>query len=117
MKDIDQSRLASTLALIVGLWVLISPAWIPMSAGAQVSTLVVGIVMVTANIVQYVARNSVPSWVNGIAAAWLFISIFVFSMSAGAVWSAVLAAIASVILALWDGAEIEHFAHRRMPAM
>lgn len=113
MKDVNQSRLATTLALVIGLWVAISPAWIPMSAAAQASTLVVGIIMVVASLVQYFVSSTIPSWVNGIAAAWLFLSVFMYGMSAGAVWSAIVSAIAVVALAVWDGVEVDHFAHNR----
>lgn len=117
MKDLSQARLASLLALLVGIWVLISPIWIGMSSGAQVSTVITGIVIIVASIVQYFVKSSIPSWINGIAAVWLFISTFVFSVSAGAAWSFILSAIATVILASWDGVEMEHFAqthHGRM---
>lgn len=109
MNELNQSRLASTLTLLVGVWVAVSPAWIAMTAAAQMSTLIVGIVLIVASIIQYFVRSSWPSWVNGLAAAWLFLSIFLYGMSVEAAWSAVLAALAVVILALWDGIEIENY--------
>ena len=117
MKDIYQSRLASALLLLVGLWVAVTPAWISMSWGAQVSTLIVGAVVAVMSITQYFVKSAIPSWIIGIAATWLIISIFTLDMSTGAAWSAAVAAIASAILALWDGAEIEHFAHHHQAAM
>lgn len=113
MKDVNQSRLATTLALLIGLWVAISPSWIPMSSSAQVSTFVVGIIMVVASIVQYFTKSVVPSWITGIAAAWLFLSVFIYGMSAGAAWSSILSAIAVIALSVWDAVEVDHFAHRR----
>lgn len=114
MKDIAQSRLATTLALLVGIWVAVSPAWITMSASAQMSTLILGIVMIVFSIAQYFIKSSIPSWVNGVAAILLFLSVFVYGMSTGAIWSATLAAIAVFILSIWDGFEVEHFAGRHV---
>lgn len=112
MKDINQSRLASVLALLVGVWVALSPAWITMSSGARISTLLTGIVIIAASATQYFIKNTLPSWINGAAAAWLFLSMFTFSMGTAAAWSAVLSAIAVVILSTWDGVEVDHYTHR-----
>lgn len=114
MKDLDQSRLASLLAFLVGLWVLLSPIWISMPSGAVVSTIITGVIIAAMGIIQAVVRSSVPSWIMGLAAVWLFLSIFVFGVGAGAAWSMLLSAVAMIILASWDGVEVEHFTRRHL---
>ncbi len=116
MNDLSQSRFASTLTLLIGAWVTVSPIWISMSSGAMTSTYIVGIILILASLVQYFVRSSWPSWVNGIAAVWLFLSIFFYSMSVGAVWSAVISAILLVAVAVWDGIEIENYNHHHHAA-
>jgi hypothetical protein len=116
MNDLSQSRFASTLTLIIGAWVTISPTWINMTSGAMASTYAVGIILILASLAQYFIRSSWPSWINGIAAVWLFLSIFFYGMSAGAVWSAVIAAILLVVIAVWDGMEIENYTHHHHAA-
>lgn len=105
MKTRDQSRLASLLSLLVGIWVALSPIWMTMSAGAIISTIITGLVIIAASLVQYFTKNTIPSWIMGAAAVWLFISTLTFTMSAGAVWSGILSAIATAALAYWDGFE------------
>ena len=114
MDDLAQSRFASTLALIIGIWVIVSSVWLPMSTNARMSTLVVGIVMVVMSIAQYFVRNSTPSLVNGFAAVWLVVSVFLYGMMAAAAWSAVIAAASVFILSWWDGVEIESYRHHHL---
>lgn len=107
MKDRDQSRLASILALLVGIWVLISPTWVGVSGAALTSTIIVGIVMIIASVVQiFFTRNTVPSWIVGIAAVWLLISAFTYGVTAGAMTSQIISAVLAFIFAYWDGAEV-----------
>jgi len=108
MEDREQSRVASVLVLLVGAWLLISPIWIPIEDTALVSLLIVGVVMVGAGFVQYFSESTVPSWIIGVAAAWLFVSTFVFGVGMAAVYSQLIAAIAALALAYWDGMEITH---------
>jgi hypothetical protein len=111
MKELSQSRIATTLTLLIGAWVTLSAMWITMSAAAQTSTYTVGVIIVAASIAQFFVRSTWPSWINGIAAVWLFLSMFFYGMSAAAVWSAVISAIAIAIIAVWDGLEIENYSH------
>lgn len=113
MNDLSQTRFATTLALLIGVWTLVSPAFISFSYGATISTVITGAVIVLASLVQYSPNSSVPSWINGIAAIWLLISAVVFSLTAGAIWSLALSAIAVFMLAVWDGTEVEHYIHSR----
>lgn len=106
MKTRDQSRLASLLALLVGIWTILSPIWLTPSAGATTSLIITGAVIIVASVVQYFTDYAVPSWIMGLAAVWLFISVFVFGVGTGAAWSMILSAIAVVILAYWDGIEV-----------
>ncbi len=108
MKTRDQSRLASSLTLLVGLWVVLSPMWISVSSDALASVIITGLVIVAASIAQYFWDSVVPSWIMGLAAVWLFVSTLVYGVSAAAAWSQILAAVAVVALAYWDGVEVAH---------
>lgn len=113
MKDREQSRVASVLAVIVGVWLLISPIWIEVGGMALISLLVVGVIFVAAGFVQYFTENVVPSWVIGVAAAWLFISTFMYELNMAAVYSQIISAIIALALAYWDGMEVTHINNRR----
>lgn len=111
MKTRDQSRLASLLTLLVGIWVVLSPMWISVSGGALASVIITGLVIVAASIAQYFWSSVAPSWIMGLAAVWLFLSTLVYTISADAAWSQILAAIAVAALAVWDGVEVTHLQH------
>lgn len=106
MKTRNQSRIASLLALLVGLWVVLSPIWISVSDGTLANVIIIGIVVIAASIVQYFWNSVVPSWVMGLAAVWSLISVMIYDMSIVAVWSHILSAIAVGILAYWGWAEM-----------
>lgn len=106
MKKQSQTRLASVLSLLVGLWVLISPIWIPVSGAAFASVIIVGIIMIIAAATQLFLENAVPSWVNGILAAWLLISAFIFGVGAAAMANQIISAILAFAFAYWDGVEV-----------
>jgi uncharacterized membrane protein YuzA (DUF378 family) len=106
MKTRDQSRLASTISLLVGIWVLLSPIWISVTGGALTSIIITGIVIIAASVVQYFTVNTIPSWVVGVASLWLLLSAVVFGVSAAAGWSQILAAIVGLLSAYWDGFEM-----------
>lgn len=114
MKNRDQSRLASILSLLVGIWVLISPVWIAVSGAAFASVIIVGIVMIVAAAVQFFMVESLPSWIVGIAAAWLFISSFAFDISSAAMYSQVISAILAFLFAFWDGVVISEAQHHHI---
>jgi len=106
MERLSQSRLASSLTVLAGIWLMLSPIFISISGAALVSLLITGGVMIVFGLVQLAWENSVPSWINALAAVWLFISAFTFSISTAMVWNQALAAIVVFALAMWDGAEI-----------
>lgn len=108
MRDRDQSRLASILALLVGIWVVISPLWISMSGAAMTSLMIVGIIIIISSLLQLgYGREIAPSWVVALAAVWLFVSAFIFSMDAGAMYSQMISAILAFVFAVWDGVEVK----------
>jgi hypothetical protein len=113
MKDRDQSRLASILSLLVGIWVVISPIWIPVSGAALVSVVVVGIIMIIAATLQFLVDVALPSWIVAIAAVWLLLSTFAFEVSTAAMYNQILSALIAFVLAYWDGMEIAHIEARR----
>lgn len=111
MDSTTKSRYASALTVLVGLWAMLVPAFTPVTGGAFANILIVGGVITLAGLVQLFWENTLPSWVNGIAAAWLFISAFTFNVSTAVAWNMALAAIAAFLLALWDGVEISQSHH------
>lgn len=111
MRARDQSRLASMLTLLVGIWVAISPIWISVSGGALTSVIATGVVIALFGVIQYFWESALPSWIVGLAAVWLFVSAFIFSSSVisnGAMMNQILSAVAAFVLAYWDGIEITH---------
>lgn len=109
MQSLAQSRFASVLAVLVGVWLLLTPLAISMTGAALVSILITGGVIAFLGLVQLVWVNALPSWIMGLAAIWLFISAFAFSVSNAGAWNQVIFAIVTFILATWDGVEIGEF--------
>ncbi len=90
---------------------MLSPIWISITGGALTSLMITGGVVALAGLVQYFWRASLPSWVAGLAAAWLLISTFTFDVSTAAAWSQIVTAIVTLVLAYWDGFEITQVQH------
>jgi hypothetical protein len=109
MSDEAQSYLASILAALVGAYTALSPIWTTMSTGVMASAIATGSVIVIASLAQLFTKSTVPSWINGIAAAWLVIGAFIFGQFSFSIWSQVIAGIAVFLLASWDGAEIANY--------
>lgn len=110
-----QSLFASILAVVVGVWVMLVPVFTSLTGGALASTLIVGGVIALAGLVQIFWENVLPSWINAAAAVWLFISVFAFGVSAAVAWNLALAALATLLVATWDGLEVSevHHEHQR----
>jgi hypothetical protein len=106
MEKLSQSRLASLLALLVGAWMMLTPLVISMTGAALISILITGAVIIVASLIQLIWFNTLPSWVNALAAIWLFISAFAFTMSTGAAWNQAIFAVITFVLATWDGVEM-----------
>jgi hypothetical protein len=106
MERLSQTKLASSLTVILGAWIMVSPIFISITGAALTSLLITGAVMILFGLVQLAWENSLPSWVNALAAVWLFISAFTFTVSTAVVWNQVIAAIVVFALAIWDGAEM-----------
>lgn len=115
MKNRDQSRIASLITLLVGVWVLLSPIWVSVAGGAFVSIIITGAVIIVASIVQYFIVNSLPSWIVGAASLWLLLSAIVFNVGATAGWSQILSAVVGLLGAYWEGFEISSMAHGDHP--
>jgi len=108
-NELTQSKSASVLLLLAGIWVAISPIWVSVTGGAVTSVIITGVVIGLAGIVQYFVKQTWPSWIAGLAAVWLFISTFVFTISAGAVWNQIIFAVVVFLIAYWDGFELVQF--------
>ena len=113
MNSKEQSRLASVIILLIGIWVALSPIWITMTGGAVASAIITGVVIALAGLVQLFWENEFPSWISGLASIWLFISAFLFSAGTGVHWSNILSAIAVFILSYWDGFEVTQLRQHR----
>lgn len=116
IDKLAQSRVASVLMIAVGAWMLLTPLVISMTGAALVSILITGGVIAVLGLVQLFWINAMPSWLNTVAAIWLFISAFAFTMSTGAAWNQAVFAIVAFVLSIWDGAEVsevqrEHHSH------
>lgn len=106
MKSKEQSRVASVIILLIGIWVALSPIWISMTGGAVASAIITGVIIGLAGLVQLFWENEFPSWISGLASIWLFISAFLFGAGTGVHWSNILCAIAVFLLSYWDGFEV-----------
>lgn len=106
MERLSQSRFASALTIVAGAWVMISPAFISITGGALTSQLITGAVMIVFGVVQLAWENVAPSWINTLAAIYLFITAFAFSISTAAAWNEAISAIIAFVLATWDGVEM-----------
>lgn len=116
MESLSQSRLASVLTLVVGVWLVLSPLFISITGGALTNILIVGGVIALAGLVQLIWTGStLPSWIAALAAVWLFIAAFAFSVSNAMAWNEVIAAIVAFILSTWDGMEVSQVQHREHP--
>lgn len=113
MEDLAQSRLASFLTLLVGLYVALSPIWLFMPGGQAANAIATGSVIGIAALIQMAIKNALPSWINVAAAIWLFISSFLFGATSAVTWTEIIAAIAVFIFAVWDGNEVVHFNQRQ----
>lgn len=109
--QLNQSRVASVLMMLAGIWVAISPIWISMTGGSLVSIIATGSVIGLAGLVQFFWKAAVPSWVAGLASVWLFVSAFTYTMSTAASWNQVIAAVFTLVVAYWDGFEITQVSH------
>jgi hypothetical protein len=104
--------------MLAGIWVAISPIWISLTGGALVSVIVTGSIIALAGLVQIFWKAAIPSWVAALAAVWLFVSAFTYTISTGASWNQVIVAVATIVLAYWDGFEVsqvrQHRVHRAL---
>lgn len=116
MERLAQSRVASVLMIAVGAWMLLTPLVISMTGAALANILITGGVIAVVGLIQMFWINALPSWVNIVAAIWLFVSAFAFTMGTGAAWNQAVFAVITFLLAAWDGAEMsevqrEHHSH------
>jgi hypothetical protein len=105
-EEKGQSVFASIVILLIGIWVAISPIWVSVTGGAVTSVIITGAIIALAGFVQLFWEVTLPSWVSGLAAVWLFISAFAYSVGTGPMWSQILSSIAVFLLSYWDGFEV-----------
>ena len=110
MDKLLQSRFASVLAIVLGAWLMLSPIWISVSGAALTSLMIVGGIMILSGLVQLVTEVTIPSIVLGLAAVYLFISAFSYSVSTAMIWNEVVSAVVAFVLATWDGIETSEVA-------
>ena len=116
MDKLAQSQTASTLSIIAGAWLAISPIWISITGGALVSLFIVAGIMVVFGLAQLFTGNNVPSWIIGISAIYLFIAAFAFTVGSSAAWNEAILAIIAFVLSIWDSVEVtqSHRAHHHV---
>lgn len=115
MDDVTQSRTASILTLLVGIWLALSPIWISLfGAGSLWSLYIVAGIMIVFSFIQLFTGSVLPSWIVALSAIWLFISAFVLGVGYAAAWNQAVAAIAAFILATWEGVEVSHVHSRHV---
>jgi hypothetical protein len=90
----------------LGAWMMLTPLAISMTGAALVNILITGGVIIVLGLIQLFWINALPSWLNTVAAIWLFISAFAFTMSGGAAWNQAVFAIIAFVLSIWDGTEM-----------
>lgn len=106
-SQLSQSRYASVIVLIVGIWVALSPIWISITGAALASVIITGIIIALMGLVQLFWKYTLPSWIAGLAAIWLFISTFAIAgASAAVIWNQVVFSVVTFVLSIWDGAEM-----------
>ena len=113
MNDLTQSRTASVLSFLLGVWLMLSPIWISITGAALTSLLFTGGVIVAASAVQFFFKNPAPSWFVSIAAIWLFVSVLIYDVSNAVVWNQTVGAVVAFILSLWDSVEMAEVQERR----
>lgn len=111
----SQSIFASLLEVLVGAWAMLIPVFTSVTGGALTSVLITGGVVAFAGLVQLFWENVLPSWVDALAAVWLFISAYAFTVSTAATWNMALAAMAAFLLAVWDGVEVGQLLRAHQP--
>ncbi|HET9098464.1 MAG TPA: hypothetical protein VFN51_02500 [Candidatus Saccharimonadales bacterium] len=116
MSDEAQSKLASTLAAIVGAYIGLSPIWTTMTEGVMVSAIATGSVIFLASLWQMATKSTLPSWINGLASIWLIIGAIIFGAYSFSVISQIVAGVAVFFLASWDGAEVSNYNNRHYGA-
>lgn len=97
-----QERTASTLVILTGLWVALSPLMFSMSQNAVWNAVIASGALVVMGIAQLFFRSPVPSVVGIFLSAWLIIAALVFEQSVAAAWSLIIAGIVGAVVAAWD---------------
>ncbi len=109
MRDLLQSRIASVVTFLVGVWLVLTPLAISMTGASLVNIYIVGGIIALAGLVQYFWMNELPSYIAILAAVWAFISAFAFTVSTAAAWNLALTGVAIFLVAIWDGFEVSEF--------
>lgn len=69
-----------------------------------------------AGVMQLFWKDALPSWVTGMAGLWLLASVVIFGVTGAALWNLAISAVAAILLAGWDGLEVEQMQHRHSHA-
>lgn len=112
MERLSQSRIASSLLILLGAWLVLSPAALSYSGAALVSILGVGALVGLSGLLQMFWESSLPSWTASVLAVYLFISAFIYRLGNLESWNMAAAGVVIFLIATWDGVEIGEF-HRQ----
>lgn len=107
MNTKSQSYVVAALTVVAGIWMLAIPLMASVTGGALVTVLAIGAITVLAGIAESLWKSLLLSWVGAIAAIWLLVSSLGFDLSNAATWNMAGTSFIALILALWDGIEVD----------
>lgn len=111
------SRTASTINVILGIWLIVAPFILGTNSSTAVlwNDIILGIVVVVmAGTRLSNVQITWPSWVNVIAGLWLIIAPFVlgYSTMANARYEDIIVGIVVALVALWSALSVSTPVHR-----
>jgi hypothetical protein len=105
-RDEGKVMTAGILSIIAGLWILFSPMILGLTGTSfAANAYTIGaIVTILALIRSFAPRTSTnwASWLNILAAIWLFISAFTTAMPAGAMWNNIILGVIVAVVDIWS---------------
>ena len=106
MKYSEKATLASSLNIIAGIWLFISPFILGFSGmAAATNAMIVGAVIAILAIIRVFTPTVTGrlSWLNFVLGIWLVLSpLFVMSAGMMAIWNSSIVGIVVAILAIWS---------------
>ena len=110
-SDDSQVKVASGLAFLAGVWVVIS-AWVfgaTYTSGSALNSIIVGVVIAVLAAIRFLSPRSAVglSWINALFGIWMIISPWIYGYAAtntARTWNSVIFGIIVLILSVWSAA-------------